>query len=71
MLFRMAWESGIETPSAEELTRMDKMRKGKKLSNQEWESPVDPDARVARMKDGHTRLGYKPEHAVDLDTGVM
>jgi transposase len=23
------------------------------------------------MKDGTTRLGYKPEHAVDLDTGVI
>src|SRR3954467_1559644 len=23
------------------------------------------------MKDGRTRLGYKPEHAVDLDTGAI
>ncbi|WP_052310899.1 transposase [Sphingobium xenophagum] len=23
------------------------------------------------MKNGSTRLGYKPEHAVDLDTGVI
>ena len=23
------------------------------------------------MKDGTTHLGYKPEHAVDLDTGVV
>jgi hypothetical protein len=23
------------------------------------------------MKTGSTRLGYKPEHAVDLDTGVI
>ncbi len=50
---------------------MDKTRKGKKLSNEDWESPTDPDARIAKMKDGRTRLGYKPEHAVDLDTGAI
>lgn len=37
----------------------------------EWESATDPDANVARMKNGSTRLGYKPEHAVNLDTGVI
>lgn len=42
MLKRMAEESGIETPAAEDLTRMDRERKGKKLSNTDWESPVDP-----------------------------
>jgi hypothetical protein len=32
----------------------------------------DPgDAKIARMKDGSTHLAYKPEHAVDLDTGVI
>jgi hypothetical protein len=33
--------------------------------------PTDPDARIARMKDGRTHLAYKPEHAVDLDTGAV
>ena len=71
MLTRMAEESGIETPSADELARLDRTRKGKKLSNAEWASPVDPDAKIARMKDGTTHLAYKPEHAVDLDTGAV
>src|SRR5450432_4617836 len=71
MLTRMARESGIETPTAEELARFDRKRKGKTLSNADWESPIDPDARIARMKDGTTHLAYKPEHAVDLDTGVV
>lgn len=71
MLTRMAHESGIETPTADDLVRLDRKRTGKKLSNTDWKSPVDPDARVARMKNGSTRLGYKPEHAVDLDTGVI
>ena len=29
------------------------------------------DARIARMKDGTTHLAYKPEHAIDLDTGAV
>src|SRR6476661_8026176 len=71
MLTRMAQESGIETPTAEDLIRLDRKRKGKKLSNAEWESPTDPEARIAKLKDGRTRLAYKPEHAVDLDTGAI
>jgi transposase len=71
MLTRMAKESGIETPTADDLIRLDRARKGKKLSNTEWASPTDPDARIARLKDGRTRLAHKPEHAVDLDTGAV
>ncbi|HET6519927.1 MAG TPA: transposase, partial [Geminicoccaceae bacterium] len=71
MLARMAKESGIATPTAAELKRLDRRRKGKRTSNAEWTSPTDPDARIARLKDGRTRLAYKPEHAVDLDTGTI
>ena len=38
------------------------------VSNDEWESPIDPDSRITKMKDGTTHLAYKAEHAVDLDT---
>ena len=71
MLERLAKESGIETPTAEDLVRLDKTRKNKTLSNAQWQSPVDPDAKIAKMKDGTTHLAYKPEHAVDLDTGAI
>src|SRR5947208_4029921 len=71
MLKQMARESGIDTPSADDLVRIDRSRKGKKLSNQEWISRTDPEAKIAKMKDGRTHLAYKPEHAVDLDTGVI
>src|SRR3954463_6946832 len=71
MLERLAKESGIATPSAEDLIRLDRKRKGKRLSNTEWPSPTAPEARIAKLKDGRTRLAYKPEHAVDLDTGVI
>ena len=71
MLTRMAVESGIETPTAEDLIRLDRKRKGKTLSNADWQSPTDPDARIAKLKDGRTHLAYKPEHAVDLDSGAV
>ncbi len=71
MLVRLAKQSGIETPAVEDLARVDKNRKGKKLSNKDWKSARDEDARIARMKDGTTHLAYKPEHAVDLDTGAV
>jgi transposase len=61
MLTRMAEASGIETPTAEELVRPDRTRQGKKLSNAEWASPTDPDARSAKLKDDRTHLAYKPE----------
>ena len=67
----MAKESGIDTPSAEDLARFDRKRKGKTLSNADWESPIDPEAKIAKMRDGTTHSAYKPEHAVDLDTGVV
>jgi transposase len=71
MLRRMAVESGIETPTTEDLIRLDRRRKGKRLSNAEWQSPTDPESKIAKLKDGRTRLAYKPEHAVDLDTGAV
>ena len=71
MLTRMAKESGIETPTTEDLIRLDRKRKDKTLSNADWRSPTDPDAKIAKLKDGRTHLAYKPEHAMDLDTGAV
>src|SRR6201987_4631409 len=62
--------SGIDTPTREDLVRLDRKRK-KRTSNQEWKSPADGDARIAKMKDGRTHLAHKAEHAVDLDTGAV
>ena len=66
----LAKASGIETPTREDLARLDRKRK-KRTSNKEWKSPVDEDARVAKMKDGRTHLAHKAEHAVDLDSGAV
>ena len=70
MLERLVRESGIETPTAEDLVRLDRKRKGKELSNADRVSKSDREARIAKMKDGTTHLAYTPEHAVDLDTVV-
>ena len=68
---RLATEAGVPTPTAEDARRLDRKRKGKKTSNQDWTSRTDPDARIAKLKDGRTRLAYKPEHVVDLETGAI
>jgi transposase len=69
-LAELAKEAGLENPSREELAQLDRKRK-KKVSNEEWMSPSDPDARIAKMKDGTTHLAHKAEHAVDLETGAV
>ena len=63
--------AGVPTPTLAELAAFDRKRKGKTLSNQEWESPTGPDAQVAKMKAGTTHLAYKAEHAVDLESGAL
>jgi transposase len=64
-LTRLAKESGIETPTREDLAKLDKKRKNK-ASNDDWENPNDPDAKIAKMKDGSTHLAHKAEHAIDM-----
>jgi transposase len=69
-LTRLAQESGIETPTREDLAKLDKKRKNK-ASNDDWENPHEPDAKITKMKDGRTHLAHKAEHAVDMDTGAI
>ena len=69
-LTRLAKESGIETPTREQLAKLDRKRK-KKGCNDEWQHPHDPDARITKMKDGRTHLAHKAEHAVDMETGAI
>ncbi len=69
-LERLAKASGIETPTREDLAKLDKKRK-KKGSNEEWEHPHDPDSKITKMKDGRTHLAHKAEHAVDMETGAI
>jgi transposase len=61
----LARASGIQTPTREDLAKIDRKRKHK-ASNDDWENPNDPDAKITRMKDGRTHLAHKAEHAVDM-----
>ena len=69
-LTTLAKASGIETPTREDLAKLDRKRP-KKGSNQDWESPDDPDAAITKMKDTRTHLAHKAEHAVDMDTQAV
>ncbi len=69
-LKELAQAAGIENPTREQLARLDRKRK-KKGSNEDWQSPSDPDARITKMKDGRTHLAHKAEHAVDLSSGAL
>jgi transposase len=67
----LAQAEGVENPTAADLQRLDRSRPDKQVSNKHWASPSDPDARIARMKDGTTHLAYKAEHAVDLENEAI
>ena len=66
----LAKASGIETPTREDLSRIDKNRP-RKGSNQDWEHPHDPDAKITKMKDGRTHLAHKAEHVIDMETNAV
>jgi transposase len=70
-LKRLAEEAGVVNPTQADLNRFDRGRRHKRVSNQEWCSPTDPDSRIARMKDGRTRLAYKAEHVIDLESDLI
>lgn len=77
-LKRLMQEDGLieddEEPTDEDLRKFDKQRAKqgkKKVSNDEWESKTDADARIIKLKDGRTHLGYKAEHVVDLDSELI
>jgi transposase len=69
-LTQLAQASGIETPTRDDLARLDRKRKNKG-SNDDWTHPHDPDATITKMKDGRTHLAHKAEQAVDLETGAV
>ena len=73
-LRKLAEAEGVQIENDEDLRRFDQQRKKegkKKVSNKDWQSPDDPDARIMKMKDGRTHLGYKAEHVTDLDTEII
>ncbi len=71
MLEHLAEASGIKTPTQAELVAFNRKRKGKKLSNKDWQSAADEESCIAKLKDGRTHMAYKPEHAVDQESGAI
>lgn len=69
-LERLAKASGIETPTRQDLAKIDRNRPGKG-SNDDWQHPQDPDAKITKMKDGRTHLAHKASHVVDMETGTI
>jgi len=69
-LEQLAKASGIETPTRQDLAKMDRKRP-KKGSNRDWKHPDDPEARITKMKDGRTRLAHKLEVGVDMESGAV
>jgi transposase len=67
---RLASEKGIDPKDADAVRQFDRKRP-KKMSNEEWVNPYDPDAKIGLTKAGTTDMIYKPEHTVDLDTGAI
>jgi transposase len=67
---RLAAQAGIDPEDTAAVRRFDRHRPAKG-SNQEWQNPHDPDAKIGRTKDGATDMIYKPEAVVDLDTGAI
>ena len=67
---RLAEAEGVAAEDAAAVQRMDRKR-SKKMSNEEWVNPHDPEAEITRLKDGRTALAYKTEQAVDMETGAI
>ncbi len=69
-LEELARNAGIEDPTRSDLAKLDK-RRAKKGSNDDWQHPHDPDAKITKMKDGRTHLGHKASHVVDMTPGSV
>jgi transposase len=52
--------SRIETPIRNHSAMLDRKQK-KRMSNEDWEHPLDPDANVTKMNDGSKHLAHKAD----------
>jgi transposase len=67
---RLAAESGINPQDSAAVRKFDRKRP-QKMSNDEWENPDEPEAKIGPKKDGATDMIYKPEGVADLDSGAI
>ena len=67
---RLASDQGIAPHDREAVRQFDRQRP-KKMSNEDWVNPHDPDAKIGPTKAGGTAMLDKPENTVDLATGAI
>jgi transposase len=67
---KLAEAEGVNGKDAAAVRRMDRKRR-KRVSNEDWQNPNDPQAEITRLKDGRTAVAYKVENAVDMETGAI
>src|SRR3989441_5959339 len=67
---RLAAENGIDPEDTAAVRKFDRHPPGKG-SNQEWQNPFDPDAKIGRTKDGATDMIYKPEAVGHLENRAI
>lgn len=68
---KLVQKVGLDDPTDAELWQLDRYRPGRKPSKNDWESLSDPDAPITRIKNSTSRLSYKTEHGVDLETTLI
>jgi transposase len=70
-LKRLAEEEGIDSEDKQAVRQFDRKRKGKKMSNDDWHSPNDPEAKIGPTKPGKIKMVHKIENVVDLESGAI
>jgi hypothetical protein len=68
---RLAKAAGVDTTDPRAVSTFDRKRKGRTTSNADWHNPNDPDAKIGPDKKGVTRMIYKPENVVDMESGAI
>lgn len=68
---RLAPESGVDSENKSAVRNFDRKRKDKRMSNDDWHGPNDPDARIGPTKQGDIQMIHKTEHIVDLESGAL
>ncbi len=68
---KLAAKSGVDPEDTDAVRRFDAKRPNKKMSNDDWEHPEDPDARIGQTKEKSTKMIYQQEHTVDMESGAI
>lgn len=68
---KLAATAGVDPEDTDAVRRFDAKRPDKKMSNDDWEHPEDPDARIGQTKEKSTKMIYQQEHTVDMETGAI